>query len=801
MTLSAGRRLGRLWAVARVLGRRGRPLAALAIVPLLAFLGFLTLDKLAPFPFEDLVRPASTRVLDRDGRILRAFLSPDQKWRFPVGHDELPAELVGAVILQEDRWYRFHPGVNPLAVIRATWSNLRAGRIVSGASTIPMQIARMASPRPRTLKAKLVESFRALQLRWHLPEERLIDLYFNLAPYGGNIEGVGAAAWFYFGKRPRSLSLGEMAMLAALPRSPNGLDPTRHPSAARRERAAVLRRLVAAGRVARARAERAMDEPLPLNRTAVPMEAPHVARYLREKMPDTARIESTIDLSMQQTAESVLEAHAPALRARGIGNVAAVVMETGTRAVRAFVGSAGFDEPEFEGQVDGALARRSPGSTLKPFLYAAALDEGIIIPDSWVLDIPIDFSGYVAENYDGVYEGRVTASEALRRSLNAPAVWLLSRLGLERFLALLRAGGLETLDRPASAYGLPLVLGAGEVRLLDLVNLYATLADGGAHRSAVLLAREERAGGGVPAARRLFSGEASALVMKILEDVERPDLPESWTLARGVPAIAWKTGTSFGHRDAWAVGTAGGLAIGVWLGNFDGTPVKGISGSRQAGPVLMDLVRALARPRTSIEKASSRWLDIGEMDLCALSHERPGPYCSRRIRGVVIEGRSRVPECSHHRRVFLDEETGALLDSRCLAGRTHRTEIIERYPPELAAFWRAQGRDVPGHAAGRISCGGRRFGEAPRIVTPDPSTPYRLRRDAPALFQKIPLLARLDSGAEPDREQLFWYQDGRLVASGRAGKPLYVSLESGTHRMVVVDGAGRSDSVIYTVEN
>jgi penicillin-binding protein 1C len=673
-----------------------------------------------------------------------------------------------------------------------------------------MQIARMAEPGPRTLPRKAREAFRAVQLDWHRSKRELLEIYLNLAPYGGNIEGVGAAGWFYFGKAPEQLSLGEIALLVALPRAPGRFDPAAHPGAARGARDGVLRRLAERGVFGEAEVEDALRQPVPEGRRRAPFGAPHFAELVAGRFPSAARLTTTIDRRLQRTAEEQVRRRLASLRAAGIGNAAVVVIENETRAVRALVGSGGFDESFFQGQVNGAVARRSPGSALKPFLYALALDEGRVLPDSYLLDVPTDFSGYVAENYDDRYRGRVTVREALIQSLNACAVRLLSEVGVERFQGLLVRGGLSTLDRAPMEYGLPLVLGAGEVTLLDLANLYASLADGGLHRPPRLVegvvGREElarphggngRSGRGVaepPRAHRLVSPEAAQVVVEILTDLRRPDLPESWGLARDVPAVAWKTGTSYGHRDAWAIGLSGRTTIGVWVGNFDGRPRQGISGSEHAGPLLFDLFRAV-EPAGSAPKPA-RGSRLEPIELCALSRELPGPGCRERVTVPYLPGRSRLRQCTYHREALVDAETGELLAGGCVASRPSRAALLTFYPPELAAWWRSQGQAVPQPPPPRPGCAGLPPGEAPAIVSPDPATPYRVRRRVPLEHQRIPLVARAGPGAS----RLYWYRDGLLVAAGGPAERLFLAPERGSHRLVVTDDLGRSDGVTFRVE-
>ncbi len=771
------------------------------------FLAFLVLDALFPFPIGLLHREPATIVADREAKPLAFFLPPDEKWRLPVRYRDLPPGLVRALISSEDRWFYFHPGVNPLAVARAALANLRAGRVVSGASTLPMQVARLVEPKERTLWAKVREAFRALQLEWHFSRPELIELYVNLAPYGGNLEGIGAASHFYFGKRPAQLSLGEIALLTALPRAPNRFDPTRNTDAAEAARRSVVLALRSRGSITEPEARDALRQPLPSEKRPPPFAAPHFARYVADNFTaagDGRRIErvlrTTIDGRLQRIAEQVVERRVPDLRSAGIGNAAVVVIENHGRALRAMIGSADFFDTERQGQVNGALAPRSPGSTLKPFLYGVALDDGTLVPDSYVLDVPTDFSGYVAENFDGTYRGRVSVREALTQSLNSPAVRVLSQVGVDRFLKLLKTGGLTSLDRPASAYGLPLVLGAGEVRLLDLTNLYATLAEDGLHRPVEILEREDDRST-APRGERLLSRETAFLVSEMLTGIERPDLPHAWDLTRADPEVAWKTGTSYGHRDAWAVGFTARYTIGVWVGNFDGAPSKGISGSRHAAPLFFDLVRAVESGGPAVALARDQDIIIGRMEVCALSHERAGPDCPERVWVDYLRGRSRLPMCTYHRRVFVDARTGELLSGNCLASHPHRAEILEIFPAELVAFWRGQGQSVSRVPSPSATCLGATPIGPPQVVSPDPSTPYRLRRDAPAEYQKIALVARADGSAEARPRSLFWYQDGRLVARSAPGVALFLPLVPGEHRLVVVDEAGQSDSVSYKVES
>lgn len=774
------------------MSRRARRRAAVALAALLGpWCAFLIADAVDPLPRQALEPAPARLVTAHDGRPLRIFLPEDGRYRLPASLEEISPAMLRTIVASEDRWFRWHPGVNPLAVVRATLANLRAGEVVSGASTITMQIARLIEPKPRTLGGKLHEAFRALQLEWHHDKEALLETYLNLTPYGGNLQGVGAAAWFYFGKRPAQLSLGEAALLTVIPRSPVRYDPVRAPERAERARRLVIDQLHDRGAIDAEERADALLQPLPDRVRPAPFEAPHMARLAAVRAPrGRAEVRSTLDLDLQRTVAARAGAYIETLRRQGIGNVAVVVEEIETRAVRALVGSDDFFDVAHGGQLNAAVAERSPGSTLKPFLYALAIDRGLIVPDSWVLDVPTDFSGYVAENYDGEYRGRVTASTALAQSLNAPAVRLLSRVGLEPFLATLRSGGLGTLDRSPLHYGLPLVLGAGEVRLLDLVNLYASMADGGRHAEFRLLEEEPRD----PEPRRLVSPEAAELVTRVLAEVERPDMPEAWRLTRDVPAVAWKTGTSYGHRDAWAVGFSRRYAIGVWVGNLDGRGERGISGARHAGPLLFDLFRAVEGNGSRLPHR--RDLDLVPTRVCALSHEVPGPFCPTTTM-LTIPGTTRLSRCAMHRRIFVDAATGEQVAGECLRDRAHRPVLLTVEPAEMVAWMIARGQQVNAVPPLSAGCGAIPDRDPPRIVSPDAATPYVVRRDAPAEHQRIALTARVAA----DVRRLYWYQDGELVGAAGVGEPVFVAARPGSHRLVVVDDTGRSHAVSYRVQD
>ncbi|HOD80071.1 MAG TPA: penicillin-binding protein 1C [Phycisphaerae bacterium] len=540
-----------------------------------------------PFPIERLeALPASPVVTDCRGDLLLRRVSHDDQWRMSVSLERMSPWLVQATIAAEDRRFRRHRGVDPLAVARAAGQNLLAGRTVSGASTLTMQVCRMMDSRPRSIGAKLIESFRALQLEALWSKGRILEHYLNAAPYGGNVRGVQAASRLFFAKDAADLSLAEAAMLAGLPQSPSRYRPDRHLQAARARQRVVLERMVAAGFISPRQCEQAAAQELQLARRSVVVDAPHAAEMALQRSPGGGR--TTLDGEIQQAVQSVLHEHGRNLPAAVVQ--AAVVIDIEQAAIVALIGSAGPGASQF----NAAAAPRSPGSALKPFLYAAAFDAGVLGADTTVYDVPIDRGSWRPDNFTRTFSGPLPAGEALRRSLNVPAILVAQGAGLERCLGVLRACGL---DLPADAdarAGLSLAVGGLEVSLLELTNAYATLGRGGVTRPPRLLADEARAARS-PAARAL-SAEACRTLDDILSSRRRRPGGMEGLDAASVPWFMWKTGTSAGRRDAWAVGHNGRYAVGVWVGVDRGAGREELVGSQAAEPALAALF-ALPRLR------------------------------------------------------------------------------------------------------------------------------------------------------------------------------------------------------------
>jgi len=557
-----------------------RPYAALLIgLGLAAFLGgaLAWLDRAEP---PDLARSerASVVVVDREGAILRAFETGDGAWRLPTTAADVDPRYLLLLKAYEDRRFDQHAGVDVLALLRASGQFAAHGHIVSGASTLTMQAARLLKPEPRSIGAKLNQILRALQLEERLDKTQILGIYLTLAPFGGNLEGVRAASLAYFGKEPLHLTLGEAALLVALPQSPERLRPDRHPEAARAARAKVLERLREHGAIGASEAEEAMAEPLPQARLAFPFRAPHLAQELAAKAAPGGVIATGIDGPLQRALETL--ARREAERFDDGADLAVVVVENRSRTVLAYLGSADFFGRS--GQIDLARAKRSPGSALKPFIYGFAFDDRAIHPASMIDDEPIRFGDYTPRNFDREFQGTVSVRVALQQSLNVPAVQLLDRVGPVRFVADLRAAGAGIgFHRLVGTPSLSVALGGVGINLADLTMLYASLPNGGSAE------RLEITSGGERAPVRLMGPAAAWYVTDILRG---SPLPPGFAQALGMKRardVAFKTGTSYGFRDAWAVGYSPDYTVGVWVGRADGSPRPGHIGRNTSTPILL----------------------------------------------------------------------------------------------------------------------------------------------------------------------------------------------------------------------
>ncbi len=612
------------------LSRRSR--RWLAVVLLLLLLVVVT-DLLFPPPLARVHAPGSTLVVARDGTPLRAFADEDGVWRYRVQLKDVSPRYLTALLSYEDRWFYRHPGINPASLLRAFGQAAGSGRVISGGSTLTMQVARMLEPIPRTPLGKLKQIWRALQLERRFSKDQILEIYLNLAPFGGSIEGVQAASHAYLGKSAAELSDAEAALLVVLPQAPSRFRPDRHPADAQRARDKVIARMVDLGVWDAARAADAGIEQVAARRLRTPMRAALLAQRLRNRAGGGGGIiASTIDSAIQARVEARVQAHLKRLPARN--SVAVLVVANDSVDTLAYVGSADLLDTDRAGHVDMVRAPRSPGSTLKPLLYAMALDQGLIHSMSLLIDAPQSFDGYQPSNFMERFQGPVSATQALRLSLNVPAVDLLDRVGVVRFASTLENAGLRLRMVEGARPNLALILGGGATTLEELVGAYLAIARGGLAATPRLQVED-------PIDQRyLMSPGAAWIVRRMLERDPSDSLDSNTFASASRVSLAWKTGTSYGFRDSWALAVTPEHTIGVWIGRPDGTPLPGQFGAVTALPLLIEIAdslptrqtRDLESPPTSVSERQICWPLGGELD------SREPRHCHRRWDAWVLNG-------------------------------------------------------------------------------------------------------------------------------------------------------------------
>ena len=738
--------------------------------------------RFSPFPQEALAPGWSWAAADRQGGLLRLGLSPQGSYRLPLTLDQMSPQLVQAFLGVEDRWFYWHPGVNPVAILRAAEQNLRAGGVRSGASTITMQLARMMEPRSRTYGAKLLQAWRAMQLETRFSKRRILELYLSRVPMGGNLEGVGAASWLYFGKSARDLSAGESALLVSLPRAPNQRRPDHDVAAARRGRDHVLQRL--AGDLPLGwEQQQPQQAVIPAQRLPNPHRAPHLVDRLTPQLRRRAGVSRlTVDPALQGLVEERLASAVQLLAVQGVRHGAVLVVDNRSMDVLAYVGSPKPGSPD-GGQVNGAALERSPGSTLKPILFGLALENGLITPRTVLYDIPRDFGGYRPVNYHGGYSGPVAAEDALVRSLNIPAVWLESQLvGRDQgLLALLRRLGLARSKGGAS--GLSVVLGAQELSLEELVRLYAGLANGGRLRALRYFADAAPE----PAGEQILTPEAAYLVAQMLGKGQRPDLPSTWEFTATRGRVAFKTGTSFGFRDAWCLAYSPSYTVGVWVGNVDAKGSAALVGSKAAAPLAMGLMNQLLRNHDEWFK---RPPGLGRRKICAETGLLAGPFCPHIDDDDDIPGRSPSASCRVHRKVWVRKRDGKRVSVECMTGpsKAYRQQLVEVWPPDVTRYLKAFGGRTLPYPLAAGDCPDLAGLAPPRLVSPMAGARFELQASMPLEQQRLALNAQ----ASPDVERLYWFVDGTLVAESAPTVLAFWQARPGDHLVSVVDSEGRS---------
>lgn len=747
-------------------------------IPIFSILLFLLLDLV--FPLKPLKKDYSTTITAANGQLLHAFLSSDDKWRLKADLTEITPDLKKTIVFKEDKYFYLHPGVNPLAIGRALFNNLKKGRRTSGASTITMQLARLLEPAPRTPAVKIKEMFRALQLEWHLSKDEILQLYFNLLPYGGNIEGVKSASLIYFGEEPEALSLAQVVMLTVIPNDPNQLSPGADNGKLLKWRNHWLTEMQKKKLFPEDMIDDALNEPFTSSRYQIPREAPHFAYRFRKSVSGN-ELKSTLKPEIQHKVETLAANYIRRLRSFQIGNLAVLVVNNRTMEVEAYVGSAGFHEDAFQGQVDGITALRSPGSTLKPLLYALAFDDGLITPKSVVTDVPQNFAGYRPENYDETYRGKVTVEQALALSLNVPAVELLDKLGADRLNNSLSDAGFRWIASNRKKLGLSVILGGCGTTLEELTALYAAFANEGLFQPL-----KYTKNGDVLVADTLCSPGAAYMITQILTQLRRPDLPNQYQMAANLPEIAWKTGTSYGKRDGWAIGYNRNYTIGVWTGNFPGNGVPELNGAEFAVPLLFNIFNSI-QPSQKTE-----WFapptDLDYRLVCSETGMPPDTFCLNRVMDFFLPGISPSMRCNHLEKQFVNESLTISYCRNCLPEKGYREIFYPHLQPGLISWYNEM--QIPYKAVPRHNpdCPSVRSSGAPKITSLTDGAEYLLFRS-----RKQQLM--LSCNAENGVNKIYWYLNDKFYRSGSPDEKVFFIPDAGNYKISCSDDRGRNTDI------
>jgi penicillin-binding protein 1C len=765
----------------KILKRSGYGIAGLLLSLVIA-------NIVAPVPVEV---PYARVVTARDGSVLYTSIASDGQWRMNTRPGEISPELKKAIIYKEDRLFYYHFGINPLAIVRAFGNNVLHRRRTSGASTITMQLARLLEPRPRTYLNKTIEIFRAMQLEMHYSKDAILRMYLNMVPYGSNVQGVKAASILYLNKMPDHLSLAEITALSIIPNRPNSLVPGRNNDRIAVERDKWLHRFQRAHLFPDDVINDALHEPVTAYRHNAPHGAPQFVQRLQATSKNGEELRTSISSKIQLKAEGILRNYINQLKLQNINNASAIVVDNKTHEVIAYVGSSDFSDSAHAGQVDGVHALRSPGSTLKPLLYGLCIDKGIVTPKTVIADVPVNIKGYSPENYDREFRGNVTIENALSHSLNIPAVKLLEANGLDNFLNALTGSGFQSIAESRKNIGMSVILGGCGVRLDELTALYASFANNGRYHPLLFYpasANKTRTTGKDTA---VLSPEACYMLTNILSQLQRPDLPNAYQSARNVPHIAWKTGTSYGRKDAWSIGYNQQYTIGVWVGNFNADGVQELSGIATATPLLFQLFNAIDY------NAANDWLQppqgIAFRLVCAETGKVPNDFCTNQVMDNYIPGVSTNEKCDHMRQLWLSPDEQVCYCSLCLPPNGYKTKMVQNISPELATYYDAVRMEYPKTPPHNPACTHSFDGKAPLITSLTNGMTYIVENKE---AQKL----QLSCAAANDVHKVYWYINDKFFATADAGSKLFFNATSAQMKISCSDDKGRNTDIRIQIQ-
>ena len=773
-------------------------------VTVTTLLGGLLLILSIPLPRPLFDAPLSTTLRASNGELLSASIAHDGQWRFPAS-DSIPFKFATAVRFFEDEHFYFHPGINPVALVRAAYLNIRAGRVVSGGSTISMQTMRLAYGNPpRTYLRKMLEMVATLKLELLYSKKSILKLYADHCPFGGNIVGLNAASWRYFGRPPEKLSWAESAALAILPNNPGSIFPGKNQERFLQKRNRLLDKLSRAGYLDADELLLAKGERLPVEARPLPDVAYHLLHRSMEEGHFQRNVVTTLDAALQREVSRRVNDYSARMKGNEVHNAAALVIEVASGNTLAYVGNTN-NEGDHGQHVDIITARRSPGSLLKPFLYAAALDDGLILPKQLLPDIPVFYKGFSPKNFDHTYRGAVPASEALAGSLNVPFVHLLIDYGYERFHQKLKDMGMRSLDKPAGHYGLSIILGGAETSLWELTAMYAGMV----RAYASLPGRPYRKGyaksdyhpnryiaddGTQPEEAVLeedgfLRAPSIGYALRAMEEVRRPTEETGWQLFGSSRAIAWKTGTSFGFRDGWAIGMNGRYLVGVWLGNADGEGRPGLTGVQAAAPLMFDLFDLLGGDASFDETYGA------PVALCAESGMLAGEACPAKVTLNLPEYMSRGRTCVYHQLVHLDRDEKFQVNSSCYEVSMMKSVTRFVLPPVQAWYYRRYHPAYRNLPPFRDHCTTSDKQKLLALIYPAQYTKVHI----PVEQDGAPGSAIFEATHENRDARLYWHVDEEYLGVTERHHQMAIHARAGKHVLTLVDDAGNELRQVFEV--
>ncbi|MFC2062122.1 penicillin-binding protein 1C [Elusimicrobiota bacterium] len=732
----------------------------------------------------------SRAIYDRNGQLLRLTLSDDEKYRLWLPLHEYPESIIKSALIKEDKYFFLHPGVNPVSLVRAVINTYLKDNQM-GASTITMQLARLRyGIKTRTIPGKLLQILKAFQLELKYSKKDILEAYLNLTPYGSNIEGMATASLIYFNKSVLELNLLETMTLVVVPQKPSRIIFNDNGKIGLDEDLVRVRNMLYGEWITKypdkLEDKAILESPLHIQGPRqLPFEAPHFTdAIIQEDIMETSQIYTTLNTALQEILERKIKNYIETQKIKGINNATAVLINYNSMEVVAAVGSAEYFNPFIQGQVNGYKAKRSPGSTLKPFVYALGFDKGIIHPQSMLKDAPVSYGGFNPENFDGDFKGPITMRDALIHSRNVPAVNVAAKLDKDQFYDFLKSADIELPFSPAY-YGMAPVLGGIEVTMEDLLKLYAMLANGGLHRN--IKSRSDIYDNNE---KQLLSKEACYLILDILKEANPPDQSYSKSWLQNPLPVHWKTGTSYAYRDAWTVGIFGQYVLAVWVGNFQGDGNPAFIGIKAAAPLFFSIVDGL-RPYSNVRRVGPfNNVNIKKVDVCSISGDMPNPHCPHKIKTLYIPGISPIKKCDIHRLVLVSKRTGKIVSMDSI--EEAKAEVYEFWPSDLLKIFKQAGipRYLPpidievNNENTYISL----YGNPPEIASPISEVVYNIRLNN-INEENIPFMAEADA----DVQDIFWFVDSEYIAKSRKGETVFWKPKLGNYIVRAVDEKGRSD--------